>query len=202
MGRVHRYTARVPPPSGRGRGGGDAGSLLPGVLPPNLVHLGTSLARHAVAFNYSYHHHHHPPFLHPSCCACADGFAVAALSFRVAMRIVAHAFALHLPCDPHGPQPSQVPLGTAWVPHMRRAGPRDCQLLHLRSRRVASTDTLSTWASPSLDQTSQQMSFHIRPHLCFAEERCPEVGRLQDIRYASLALHRIHGCTEQGGNSQ
>ena len=24
-----------PPPSGRGRGGGDAGSLLPGVLPPN-----------------------------------------------------------------------------------------------------------------------------------------------------------------------
>ena len=25
----------VPPPSGRGRGGGDAGSLLPGVLPPN-----------------------------------------------------------------------------------------------------------------------------------------------------------------------
>ena len=36
LGRVHRYTARVdPPPSGRGRGGGDAGSLLPGVLPPN-----------------------------------------------------------------------------------------------------------------------------------------------------------------------
>ena len=35
-GRVHRYTARgFPPPSGRGRGGGDAGSLLPGVLPPN-----------------------------------------------------------------------------------------------------------------------------------------------------------------------
>ena len=27
----------VPPPSGRGRGGGDAGSLLPGVLPPELV---------------------------------------------------------------------------------------------------------------------------------------------------------------------
>ena len=26
---------QVPPPSGRGRGGGDAGSLLPGVLPPN-----------------------------------------------------------------------------------------------------------------------------------------------------------------------
>ena len=26
-----------PPPSGRGRGGGDAGSLLPGVLPPELV---------------------------------------------------------------------------------------------------------------------------------------------------------------------
>ena len=26
----------VPPPSGRGRGGGDAGSLLPGVLPPEL----------------------------------------------------------------------------------------------------------------------------------------------------------------------
>ena len=25
----------APPPSGRGRGGGDAGSLLPGVLPPN-----------------------------------------------------------------------------------------------------------------------------------------------------------------------
>ena len=25
----------VPPPLGRGRGGGDAGSLLPGVLPPN-----------------------------------------------------------------------------------------------------------------------------------------------------------------------
>ena len=25
----------LPPPSGRGRGGGDAGSLLPGVLPPN-----------------------------------------------------------------------------------------------------------------------------------------------------------------------
>ena len=25
----------VPPPSGWGRGGGDAGSLLPGVLPPN-----------------------------------------------------------------------------------------------------------------------------------------------------------------------
>ena len=25
----------VPPPSGRGRGGGDAGSLLPVVLPPN-----------------------------------------------------------------------------------------------------------------------------------------------------------------------
>ena len=25
----------VSPPSGRGRGGGDAGSLLPGVLPPN-----------------------------------------------------------------------------------------------------------------------------------------------------------------------
>ena len=37
LGRVHRYTARVPPPSGRGRGGGDAGSLLPGVLPPELV---------------------------------------------------------------------------------------------------------------------------------------------------------------------
>ena len=35
LGRVHRYTARVPPPLGRGRGGGDAGSLLPGVLPPN-----------------------------------------------------------------------------------------------------------------------------------------------------------------------
>ena len=34
-GRVHSYTARVPPPSGWGRGGGDAGSLLPGVLPPN-----------------------------------------------------------------------------------------------------------------------------------------------------------------------
>ena len=27
----------VPPPSGRGRGGEDAGSLLPGVLPPELV---------------------------------------------------------------------------------------------------------------------------------------------------------------------
>ena len=27
----------VPPPSGRGRGGGDAGSLLPGVLPPELA---------------------------------------------------------------------------------------------------------------------------------------------------------------------
>ena len=27
----------VPLPSGRGRGGGDAGSLLPGVLPPELV---------------------------------------------------------------------------------------------------------------------------------------------------------------------
>ena len=27
-----------PPPSGRGRGGGDAGSLLPGVLPPNSMH--------------------------------------------------------------------------------------------------------------------------------------------------------------------
>ena len=26
----------VPPPSGRGRGGGDAGSLLPGVLPPEF----------------------------------------------------------------------------------------------------------------------------------------------------------------------
>ena len=38
LGCVHRYTARVlPPPSGRGRGGGDAGSLLPGVLPPELV---------------------------------------------------------------------------------------------------------------------------------------------------------------------
>ena len=35
LGCVHRYTARVPPPSGRGRGGGDARSLLPGVLPPN-----------------------------------------------------------------------------------------------------------------------------------------------------------------------
>ena len=35
LGRVHRYTARVPLPSGRRRGGGDAGSLLPGVLPPN-----------------------------------------------------------------------------------------------------------------------------------------------------------------------
>ena len=32
----------VPPPSGRGRGGGDAGSLLPGVLPPEL---GASSAR-------------------------------------------------------------------------------------------------------------------------------------------------------------
>ena len=42
LGRVHRYTARVPPPSGRGRGGGDAGSLLPGVLPPEL---GASHAR-------------------------------------------------------------------------------------------------------------------------------------------------------------
>ena len=37
LGRVHRYTARVPPPSGRGRGDGDAGSLLPGVLPPELA---------------------------------------------------------------------------------------------------------------------------------------------------------------------
>ena len=36
LGRVHRYTAKVPLPSGRGRGGGDAGSLLPGVLPPKL----------------------------------------------------------------------------------------------------------------------------------------------------------------------
>ena len=35
LGRAHRYTARVLPPSGRGMGGGDAGSLLPGVLPPN-----------------------------------------------------------------------------------------------------------------------------------------------------------------------
>ena len=32
----------VPPPSGRRRGGGDAGSLLPGVLPPEL---GASHAR-------------------------------------------------------------------------------------------------------------------------------------------------------------
>ena len=33
------YTGTRPgvlPPSGRGRGGGDAGSLLPGVLPPEL----------------------------------------------------------------------------------------------------------------------------------------------------------------------
>ena len=37
LGRVHRYTARVHPPSGRRRGGWDAGSLLPGVLPPELV---------------------------------------------------------------------------------------------------------------------------------------------------------------------
>ena len=37
LGRAHRYTARVPPPSGRGRCGEDAGSLLPGVLPPELV---------------------------------------------------------------------------------------------------------------------------------------------------------------------
>ena len=40
MGWVFRavYTGTrpgFPPPSGRGRGGGDAGSLLPGVLPPN-----------------------------------------------------------------------------------------------------------------------------------------------------------------------
>ena len=35
---MHRHSARVsPPPSGRGRGGGDAGSLLPGVLQPELV---------------------------------------------------------------------------------------------------------------------------------------------------------------------
>ena len=37
LGRVHRYTARGSPPLGRRRGGGDAGSLLPGVVPPELV---------------------------------------------------------------------------------------------------------------------------------------------------------------------
>ena len=34
LGRVHRYTARVAPAIRAGRGGGDAGSLLPGVLHP------------------------------------------------------------------------------------------------------------------------------------------------------------------------
>ena len=42
LGRVHRYTVWVPLPSGWRRGGGDAGSLLPGVLPPEL---GASHAR-------------------------------------------------------------------------------------------------------------------------------------------------------------
>ena len=38
----------LPPPLRRGRGGGDAGSLLPGVLPPNQLHVDTRLDRHAV----------------------------------------------------------------------------------------------------------------------------------------------------------
>ena len=36
LGRVHRYTARGSPVIRAGRGGRDAGSLLPGVLPPEL----------------------------------------------------------------------------------------------------------------------------------------------------------------------
>ena len=39
-----------PPPLGRGRGGGDAGSLLLDVLPPNWLQVGTSLDRHAVSW--------------------------------------------------------------------------------------------------------------------------------------------------------
>ena len=49
LGRVHRYTAGLTsPPLGRGRGGGDAGSLLPGVLPPKKLHVGTTMDRHGV----------------------------------------------------------------------------------------------------------------------------------------------------------
>ena len=41
----------VPPPSGRGRGGGDVGSLLPGVLPPELaVHACGVIARDNVSY--------------------------------------------------------------------------------------------------------------------------------------------------------
>ena len=52
-----------PPPLGRRRGGGDAGSLFPGVLPPELI------CMHAVVWintpllsscpHHNHHHHHH-----------------------------------------------------------------------------------------------------------------------------------------------
>ena len=48
-----------PPPLGRGRGGGDAGSLLPGVLPPEFV---ASVVWHGQTrrvLNLSYHSHPH-----------------------------------------------------------------------------------------------------------------------------------------------
>ena len=51
----------VPPPSGRGRGGGDAGSLLPGVLPPELiVHACGVMDKHAfVTYRLNHNHHNH-----------------------------------------------------------------------------------------------------------------------------------------------
>ena len=48
----------VPPPSGRGRGGGDAGSSLPGVLPPNLVHSTHAPGQTRRVVNHLYHTHH------------------------------------------------------------------------------------------------------------------------------------------------
>ena len=53
-----------PPPSGRGRGGGDAGSLLPGVLPPNSVHARDALSteiRHQHAVRTTTTTTTHPP---------------------------------------------------------------------------------------------------------------------------------------------
>ena len=52
----------VTPPSGRGRGGGDTGSLLPGVLPPNSVHAHAFISTETCSlYHRPYHHHHLPP---------------------------------------------------------------------------------------------------------------------------------------------
>ena len=54
----------VPPPLGRGRGGGDAGSLLPGVLPPQFGALGRDPGQTRRVLNHLNHTPPHPP--HPT----------------------------------------------------------------------------------------------------------------------------------------